>query len=60
MAKVDAKTSRVLNRYFDEALERRLGLLEQSARRREWLIGTIVAVAVGVIAILFAHFVFGF
>ena len=60
LAKVDAKTSRVLNRYLDEALERRLGILEQSARRREWLIGTIVAVAVGVIAILFGHFVFGF
>lgn len=60
LSAVDEETTRVLNKYFDEALKHRLADLEHSARGREWLIGTVVAVAVSVIAILFAHFVLGF
>jgi hypothetical protein len=60
LAKVDDETTRILNRYFDEALKRRLESLEHSARGREWLIGTVVAVPVGILVILLAHFAFGF
>jgi hypothetical protein len=60
LSAVDEETTRVLNKYFDEALKHRLGELEHSARGREWLIGTVVAVAIGILAILFSHFVLGF
>jgi hypothetical protein len=57
---IDEDTTRTLNRYFDEALARRLGDLERGSRRREWLIGTIGALSFGVIAILVVHYLFGF
>lgn len=60
LAKVDERTTRILNQYFDEALKSRLEELEQAARRREWLIGTLVAFSVAIIAIPIAHFLFGF
>jgi transcriptional regulator GlxA family with amidase domain len=60
LAEVDDDTTRALNRYFDGALKHRLGELEQSARRREWLLGTIGAISFGIIAILLSHYIFGF
>jgi hypothetical protein len=57
---IDDETTRALNKYFDVALKDRLEALEQGARRREWLIGTVVAVAAGIITILVSHFLFGF
>lgn len=60
LSEVDDQTTKILNKYFDEALKRRLEELEQGARKREWFIGTVIAVAVGVTAILFSHFVLGF
>ena len=57
LAQVDEKTTRILNKYFDEALARRLNDVESGSRRREWLLGTVGAVAFGLIAILVAHFV---
>ena len=60
LSSVDDDTTRVLNKYFDEALKHRLANLERSARGREWLIGTVGAVVVGIGAILFSHFVLGF
>ena len=60
LSHVDEETTRILNKYFDEALKSRLETLEYGARRREWLLGTVGALAFGIIAILFAHFVLGF
>jgi hypothetical protein len=60
LSHVDEETTRVLNKYFDEALKSRLEALERGARGREWLIGTVVAVVAGVVAILVAHFALGF
>ncbi|WP_410971018.1 hypothetical protein, partial [Salmonella sp. SAL04269] len=39
--------------------EAKIDELEQAARRREWLIGTIVALVVGVASILISHFGLG-
>jgi hypothetical protein len=60
LSHVDEETTRVLNKYFDEALKSRLEVLERDARGREWLIGTVVAVVAGIVAILVAHFALGF
>jgi hypothetical protein len=60
LSHVDEETTRVLNKYFDEALKSRLEALERGARGREWLIGTVLAVVAGVVAILVAHFALGF
>jgi hypothetical protein len=49
-----------MNTYFDDALKRRLEHLERSARGREWLIGTVVALLVGIGAILLARYALGF
>ena len=60
LTRVDEETTRILNRYFDEALSRRLRDLEHGSRRREWLLGTFGALACGIIAILVAHYLFGY
>jgi hypothetical protein len=60
LSSVDDETTRILNTYFDEALKHRLEVLERVSRQREWFIGTVVAMAVGVIAILCAHYFLGF
>jgi hypothetical protein len=57
---VDDETARAFNNLLDQALKRRLDDLERTARQREWLIGTVVAVAVGIVSILVSHFVLGF
>jgi hypothetical protein len=60
LAAEDPEILCIVNEGWDRALERRFGTFERGARRREWLIGTVVAIAVGVIAILLSHFLFGF
>jgi hypothetical protein len=60
LSHVDEETTLILNKYFDEALKGRLETLERSARGREWLIGTVVALIVGVGAILVSHYGLGF
>jgi hypothetical protein len=60
LTRVDEETTQILNRYFDEALSRRLRDFERDSRRREWLLGTLGALACGVIAILAAHYLFGY
>jgi hypothetical protein len=60
LSHVDDETTRAFNNLLDEALKRRLEDLERGARQREWFIGTVVAVVVGVVAILVSHFVLGF
>lgn len=60
LTSVDDDTTRILNKYFDEALKHRLENLEHGARGREWLIGTVIALVVGIGAILFSHYVLGF
>jgi hypothetical protein len=60
LSHVDNETARAFNNLLDEALKRRLEELERGARQREWFIGTVVAVPVSIIAILFSHFVLGF
>jgi hypothetical protein len=60
LSHVDDETTRILNKYFDEALKHRLDDLEHGSRRREWLIGLPIALTVGIIAILFAHYILGF
>jgi hypothetical protein len=59
LGQVDEQTTRILNKYFDEALQTRLHKLERSAQRREWLLATVGAVPVGVLVILVAHYLFG-
>ena len=60
LSHVDEETSRILNKYFDEALKNRLDGLERGARSREWVIGTVVALLVGVGVILISHYTLGF
>lgn len=60
LSQVDDETARAFNNLLDQALKHRLEDLERGARQRDWFIGTVVAVAVGIIAILVAHFVLGF
>jgi hypothetical protein len=60
LSRVDSETTTVLNKYFDEALTSRLETLERSARRREWLLGTVGALLFGITAILLSHYLFGF
>jgi hypothetical protein len=60
LSQVDDQTARAVKTLVDETLKRRLDELERTARQREWIIGTVVAVSAGIIAILFSHFVLGF
>lgn len=60
LSHIDDETARAFNNLLDQALKHRLDDLERGARQREWIIGTVVAVAVGFIAILVAHFAVGF
>jgi predicted nuclease with TOPRIM domain len=60
LSHVDEETTRLLNKYFDEALKSRLAALERGARGREWFIGTVVALVIGVGVILLSNYVLGF
>jgi hypothetical protein len=60
LSQLSEQTKRTLNKYFDELLKKRLETLEYGARRRDWLLGTVGALAFGIIAILLSHYLFGF
>jgi hypothetical protein len=60
LSHVDEETTRLLNKYFDEALKSRLAALERGARGREWFIGTVVALVIGVGVLLLSNYVLGF
>jgi putative transposase len=49
-----------VNRKRVARLEARLGALERQARRREWMLATVVALIIGVAAILVSHYLVGF
>jgi hypothetical protein len=56
----DPEIIRIVNEGWDQVLERRIGKLERGAICREVLLGTVGAVAFGIIAILLSHYLFGF
>jgi len=75
LASLKDEQAQAVNRYLTAFTENRIAALEtslvrvtggyvedleKSARHREWVIGTVVAVVVGVASILTTHFVFGF
>lgn len=60
LSQVDDPTARAIRNVVDETFKRRLDELERTARQREWIIGTVVAVMVGMSAILISHFLIGF
>lgn len=60
LAQLNDQQARAVNAYLDRLLAARLDTMERHARRREWTLATIVALAVGVASILAAHFLVGF
>ena len=60
LADLNAETVSAVNAYWDRMLEDKLGAFERSARQREWTVGTVVALVVGIVAILLAHYLFHF
>ena len=59
-ASMSEEEARAVDSLVDRVLQTRLKELERNARRREWTIGTAVALVVGVASILASHFAFGF
>jgi hypothetical protein len=59
-ADLSESEAKAVDAFLDRALKLRLAEVERNARRREWGIGTLVALIVGVGSILIAHFAFGF
>jgi polyhydroxyalkanoate synthesis regulator phasin len=59
-AALNEEQAKAVDAYLDRALKNRLTELERTAGRREWVIGTVVCLIVGIASILFAHFLFGF
>ena len=59
-AQLSKEAAHAVNAYWDQMLEDKLGALEKAARRREWTIGTVIALVAGVLSIVFAHFLFHF
>jgi len=59
-AAMSEKAAKAVDAFLDRALENRIGSFEQSARRREWGLATVVAFIVGIICILVSHYGFGF
>jgi hypothetical protein len=55
---VDALLTRALGAQAEQ-FEGTIDQLEKHARRREWVIGTLVALVVGVVSILVSHFAIG-
>jgi DNA-binding ferritin-like protein len=60
LAAADPELLRVADERWDRAVARRFSEFERGARQREWMIGTVVAVVVGIVAILLSHYLFGF
>jgi DNA-binding ferritin-like protein len=60
LAEADPRLLRVTDERWDRAVARRFSEFERGARQREWTIGTVVAVAAGIVAILLSHYLLGF
>jgi len=60
LARLNEEQAAAVNAFLDRLLEARLGTLERQARRREWMLATIVALIIGVAAILVSHYLVGF
>jgi hypothetical protein len=60
LAAADPELLRITNERWDRGAARRFSEFERGARQREWVIGTVVAVAAGIVAILVSRFLFGF
>lgn len=60
LAAADPGLLRVADERLDRAVARRFIEFERGARQREWMIGTVVAVAAGIVAILLSHYLFAF
>lgn len=59
-AALNEEQAKAVDAYLDRALKNRLTELDRTASRREWVIGTVVCLIVGIASILIAHFLFGF
>ncbi|MBS2548796.1 hypothetical protein KGQ19_18175 [Catenulispora sp. NL8] len=59
-AALNEEQAKAVDSYLDRAVKHRIGELERSARRREWGLATVVALAVGVASILLSHYLFSF
>ncbi|MFF4960240.1 hypothetical protein ACFY2Z_24820 [Streptomyces sp. NPDC001222] len=59
-AALDEEEAKAVDAYLDRALRTRLEELERNARRREIVLGTVVALVVGVASILVSHYLLGF
>lgn len=59
-AQLNEEQAKAVDAYLDQALKNRISELEMRARRREWMIGTVVALTMGVVSILFSHYVLHF
>jgi hypothetical protein len=60
LARMNEEQAAAVNAFLDRLLETRLGALERQARRREWILATVVALIIGVSAILVSHYLVGF
>lgn len=60
LAREDPEIIRMVDTRWDEALEKRFKIFGRGARHRDWLIGTVVALPIAVIAPLISHYFFGF
>jgi hypothetical protein len=60
LARLNDEQAAAVNAFLDRLLEARLGAMERHARRREWALATVVALIIGVAAILVSHYLIGF
>jgi hypothetical protein len=60
LARLNEEQAAAVNAFLDRLLEARIGALERQARRREWMLATVVALIIGVAAILVSHYLIGF
>lgn len=59
-AALNEEQAKAVDTYLDRALQARLRELEKNARRREVMLGTVVALIVGIATIFISHYLFDF
>jgi len=59
-ADLSESEAKAVDAFLDRALKLQLAEAERKARGREWVIGTMVTLVIGIGSILIAHFAFGF
>jgi hypothetical protein len=60
LARLNEEQAAAVNAFLDRLLAARLGAMERHARRREWVLATVVALIIGVASILVSHYLAGF